>query len=104
MKDFLKRCLAMLLVVSMVLSTGITTASATSSSSETPGTTADTENAIVLEPSEKTELLKNNDLITDGIKVILDEPGRFNMRHTDKIINIDNCRFFHKNSYLFQHN
>ena len=60
MKDFLKRCLALLLVVSMVLSTGITTASATSSSSETPGTTADTENAIVLEPSEKTELLQDS--------------------------------------------
>ena len=60
MKDFLKRCLAMLLVISMVLSTGITGAAATSSGSETTGTSADTENAITLEPSDKTELIRDS--------------------------------------------
>lgn len=59
MKDFLKRCLAMLLVISMVLGTGITTASATSTDSQVPGTTADTENAIILEPSEDLALIQD---------------------------------------------
>lgn len=59
MKDLLKRCLAMLLVISMVLSTGITSAAA-SSGTENPGTSADTENAITLEPSNDLELIQDS--------------------------------------------
>ena len=59
MKDLLKRCLAMLLVISMVLSTGITSAAA-SSGTENPGTSLDTENAITLEPSNDLELIQDS--------------------------------------------
>lgn len=59
MKDLLKRCLAMLLVISMVLSTGITGVAATSSGSESTGNSVNTENAITLEPSDDLELIQD---------------------------------------------
>lgn len=57
MKDFLRRCLAIVLVLSMVLSTGV--ASAFAASTGSAKSSLDTSSAIIAEPSEDLELLQD---------------------------------------------
>ena len=57
MKDFLRRCLAIVLVLSMVLSTGV--ASAFAASTGSTKSSLDTSSALIAEPSEDLELIQD---------------------------------------------